>query len=159
MNFSRLKYLALGMALWANSAHANAIEQPDLGRIVKKAEGIDYGTCSFNFPFVAYISLKRADGTGNTIGRSYHLIKRGNEYTLMNISFSKRLSEGKIDQLIGEFEVFPFALATETKIYTNENPRYSFILTNLSPSFLNLYIIPCIGKTKTPPSFNWSLNS
>ena len=122
MNFSRLKYLALGTALLASSAYANATEQPNLGRIVKGK--MESGLCNESI-FLNYIILRRIDENGKFLGNSYHLTKKDKKVPLVDLTFERWLKERRFDKILEEFEPYPFVFVTEDKIYENKTPRES----------------------------------
>ncbi len=125
MKFSKLKYLALGTALcFSGSLHANLLtKQPNLGKIVKEAGAIGAGSCHPVPIYITHVILERTDDDGKFLGYSYHIIKKGNEETLVDFTFDKWVSEKKFDKLLEEFEPYPFAFVTENVIYENETPR------------------------------------
>src|SRR3989338_6965021 len=116
MNFSRLKYLALGTALLASSAYANATEQPNLGRIVKGK--MESGLCNESI-FLNYIILRRIDENGKFLGNSYHLTKKDKKVPLVDLTFERWLKERRFDKILEEFEPYQFVFVTEDKIYEN----------------------------------------
>ncbi|MEK6760832.1 MAG: hypothetical protein AABX93_02825 [Nanoarchaeota archaeon] len=129
MNFSKIKYLGLGLAL-ASSVNASQIaEQPNIGRVSNDLTTIEPSSCHIIPIYATHLILERLDDSGNHIGYSYHLVKKENEEKIVDMTVRRLISEGNVEKLLGEFETNPFVFVTKDKIYTNwmsrENPNFS----------------------------------